>query len=66
MNESLQRYTVRRVRRSAATQPLIIVALGKHPADAASERTRWNVARSAIEAVRAIKSDNIKPQARTD
>jgi hypothetical protein len=67
-NESLMRYTVRRVRRSAASQPLILAVLGKHPASAAasvSEKTVTSL-EALIDALHAIKSDGIKPQAKTD
>ena len=67
LHESLQRYTLRRLRRSAVTQPVIIVALGQHPDDGASERdTVATSLEGAIEALRAMKSENAKPQARPD
>lgn len=66
IHESLQRYTVRRLRRSAATQPVIIVALGKHADTASGPDTVAASLEAAIEAVRALKADNAKPQARPD
>lgn len=68
IHESLARYTVRRVRRSAPMQTLIVVALGKQPSpapDPASVRIATSL-EEAIEAVRAIKADSVKPQARPD
>ena len=67
LHESLQRYTLRRLRRSAVTQPVIIVALGRSPDDAASKGDM--VATSferIIEALHAIKSEGAKPQAKPD
>jgi hypothetical protein len=67
LNESMQRYSIRRLRRSAATQPVIIVALGKHPSDAASGSDTIATSLDAvIEAVRVVKSDGAKPQAMPD
>ena len=67
LHESQQRYTLRRLRRSAVTQPVIIVALGQRPHDGASERdTVATSLEGAIEALRAMKSENAKPQARPD
>ena len=63
----MQRYTVRRLRRSAATQPVIIVALGKHPSEPASGADTIATSLDAVvEAVRMVKSDGAKPQAMPD
>lgn len=67
IHESLVRYTARRVRRSAAAQPLIMVWLGDHPlpdADAAAEKTATSL-EALIEALHEIKPDS-KPQAKPD
>lgn len=57
LNESLQRYTIRRLRRSAATQPVIVVALGKHSDNAATETDKIATSlESVVEAVRALKN----------
>lgn len=68
LNDSMQRYTIRRLRRSAATQPVIIVALGKHPSEGAAgpDTTIATSLDAAIEAVRVVKSDGTKPQAMPD
>jgi predicted PurR-regulated permease PerM len=68
IHESLQRYTVRRLRRSAATQPLIMVALGKQAsAEAASgPDTVATSLQAVIDALHALKPDNARPQARPD
>jgi predicted PurR-regulated permease PerM len=67
LHESLQRYTLRRLRRSAATQTVIIVALGRHPEDDVSKpETVVASLDGVIEALRALKSDNVKPQAKPD
>ncbi len=68
IQELLVRYTVRRVRRSAATQPLIMVWLGNRPspdANAGAEKIATSL-EALIEAVRALKPDSIKPQAKPD
>jgi predicted PurR-regulated permease PerM len=66
LNDSLQRYTLRRLRRSAASQPIIIAALGgaSQPSSAAPEVVTSLTA--VVEAVRELKSDSAKPQARPD
>jgi hypothetical protein len=67
LNESMQHYTVRRLRRSAATQPVIIVALGRHPLeDTTGSDTIATSLDAVIEAVRVVKSDGAKPQAMPD
>lgn len=68
IQESLVRYTIRRVRRSATAQPLIMVWLGDHPppaADAAAEKTATSL-EALIDALREIKQDSIKTQAKPD
>jgi predicted PurR-regulated permease PerM len=68
IRESLKRYTVRRLRRIAATQPVIIVALGDHVS--AETALGLNAVLTSLEAVidalRALKPDSIKPQAKPD
>ena len=67
MHESLLRYTVRRVRRSAAAQALIMVWLGDQPpptADAATEKTATSL-ETLLEALRDLKPDS-KPQVKQD
>lgn len=68
VNDSLMRYTVRRVRRSGASQPLILAALGRYPPpDAASAAEKCVTSLEAlIDALHAIKPDAAKPQAKTD
>jgi predicted PurR-regulated permease PerM len=68
IHESLQRYTVRRLRRSTTTQPLIIVALGRHTAAdmASGPETVATSLEAAIETLRALKANGAKPQARPD
>jgi len=67
LNDSMQRYTIRRLHRSAATQPVIIVALGKYPGeDTPSSNTIATSLEAVIEAVRAVKSDGAKPQVMPD
>jgi predicted PurR-regulated permease PerM len=68
IQESLQRYTVRRLRRSAATQPLIIVALGRQEtaATASGPDTVATSLEAVIDALHTLKPDNAKPQARPD
>jgi predicted PurR-regulated permease PerM len=67
-NESLINYTVRRVRRTAATQPLILVALGRHPAPGAATGTEKSVTslEALLDALQALKADATKPQVRTE
>jgi predicted PurR-regulated permease PerM len=68
IHESLVRYTVRRVRRSAATQPLILVSLGDHPshgAEVASDETATSL-EAVIAALHDLKPDSIKPQAKPE
>ncbi|MDQ8729380.1 AI-2E family transporter [Bradyrhizobium sp. LHD-71] len=68
LRESVQRYTVRRLRRTGAKQPLIIVALGSHVAPDHRSRPETTVTTldGVIDALRAIKPDSAKPQARPD
>jgi predicted PurR-regulated permease PerM len=67
LHDSLQRYTLRRLRRSAATQPVIIVALGWHPDDRPqATETVVTSLEGAIDALRALKSDSAKPQVKPD
>ena len=68
VNESLVRYTVRRVRRIAATQPLILAALGKRPAaagTATSEKTVTTL-EALLNALQTLKTEAAKPQVRTE
>lgn len=68
IHESLQGYTIRRLRRIAATQPLLIVALGSHaPAETGSGSDAVVTSLEAtLDALRALKPDGAKPQARPD
>jgi predicted PurR-regulated permease PerM len=68
IHASMQRYIIRRLRRSAATQPLIIIALGNHASADTAEGPDKVVTslEAAIEAVRALKADSVKPQARPE
>jgi predicted PurR-regulated permease PerM len=67
LHDSLQRYTLRRLRRSAATQPVIIAALGRHPDDGApAAETVATSLEGVIDALRAIKPDGVRPQAKPD
>jgi predicted PurR-regulated permease PerM len=67
LNDSLQRYTMRRLRRTAATQPVIVVALGNRPQnDMASADPIVTSLEALIEALRTAKSESSKPQALPD
>ena len=67
LNDSLQRYTMRRLRRTAATQPVIIAAFGKHPQhDSPGADPIVTSLEALIDALRATKSDGAKPQALPD
>lgn len=67
IHESLQRYTIRRLRRSAMTQPVIIAALGKHGGTTLSgDVTVATSLEATIEGLRALKTDAAKPQARPE
>jgi hypothetical protein len=68
IHESLERYTVRRLRRSAAAQALIIVALGRRASNGtdAGEHTIATSLKEALDAVRALKADGAKPHAKPD
>ena len=66
LNDSLQRYTLRRLRRSAASQPVIIVALGKHSESEGAAETMVTSLEDAITALRSLKIENVKPQAKPD
>jgi hypothetical protein len=65
IHESLQRYAIRRLRRSAATQPVIIVALGKHGKTSDGDVVATSL-EATIEGLRALKSDGAKPQVRPE
>jgi predicted PurR-regulated permease PerM len=66
LNDSLQRYTMRRVRRSGASQPVIIIALGRHPEPEARAETVVTSLEDTIEAVRALKPETPKTQVKPD
>jgi predicted PurR-regulated permease PerM len=66
IHESLQRYTMRRLRRSTMTQPVIIVALGKHSGTASGEDVVVTSLEATIESLRALKTEGVKPQARPE
>ena len=68
INDSLERYTVRRVRRAGAAQPLVLVALGRHPAPDSASATERRVTSldQLIDALNTLKTEGLKPQARTD
>lgn len=67
LNDSLQRYTMRRLRRTAATQPVIVVALGNHPQhDIPSADPIATSLEALVDALRVLKSDAAKPQALPD
>jgi hypothetical protein len=57
---------IRRLRRSAATLPVIIVALGKHGDKTTSEDVVTTSLEATIESLRALKTDGAKPQARPE
>lgn len=63
LHESLQRYTLRRLRRSAPAQPAILVALGRHPEQASDDVV--TSLKEALEALQALRSSNAR-QARPD
>jgi predicted PurR-regulated permease PerM len=68
IHEALERYIVRRLRRSGATQPLIVAALGRN-ASAVAPSGPETVATSleaVIDTLRTLQPDNTKPQARPD
>jgi len=66
LHSSLQRYTMRRVRRSATSQPVIIVALGKHPERDDTSDPVVTSLEGTIEALRSLKAESPKSQARPD
>lgn len=66
LHESLARYTVRRLRRTAATLPLIIAALGKQSGSATKSDKTVTSLSAVIDALHALNLDNIKPQAKPD
>ena len=65
LHGSLQRYTMRRVRRSATSQPVIIVALGKHPEHETSNPVITSL-EDTIEALRSLKTESPKSKAKPD
>jgi hypothetical protein len=66
LNDTLQRYTMRRLRRTATTQPVIIVALGNHSEIKDATETVVTSLDDAVEALRGLQFENIKPQAKPD
>jgi predicted PurR-regulated permease PerM len=66
LSDTLHRYTMRRLRRAAAVQPVIIAALGNHHGIEATSDPVVTSLGDAIEALRTLKSEAVKPQARPD
>jgi hypothetical protein len=66
LSDTLHRYTMRRLRRAAAVQPVIIAALGNHHGIEATSDPVVTSLVDAIEALRTLKSEAVKPQARPD